>query len=450
MSNNNNISSNNDILTQINNVKKEIEFENEQHKKNIEFYTDIINKKQSEKERKNNDESTFLSKESALKSEISRLKQEIADKISSEKEKLLVNHEKILAEKEQKQQKIIENLRQKYESDIGLLRKQLEQQIEYNKITADFENKSGLISEILRKINSQSLDKAQNQEETKFNLQKLEQKLKKMEDEITKDKERLFKEKESYEREQAIIRKLNSEEITRLKLEREKVLENERKLKEASLEEKVRIEKENAERKHELLTLKNEAERAKKEYGELCLRVESERRAFKELKESAERHKNSVENDLDLKVSEMEKRRVGLMKTEKEIRDRIRILSEKDSYVSEKMEEILRIKEELEGEERRLMNHRNDLLLSAKRLESSTQEVNEKINRLERQKEELLRQFNEVENERILINNLRLKNDEMRTEYRIKLKNYEMGKTMENYGAGLNEKMTEILRGEEI
>ena len=222
------------------NSKKKIELlieelnkEKESHLKDIEEYKKLLKEKEDECKKKieriksqnlnieNNffNEDLYKEKEQSLNNEIIRLKNEINEKVNNERERLNNIHKNEMEEQEIKIKQLLEDQKKNFENQNDILKKQLEQQIEFNKLKLQVENSSKQIEQIVNKLSDEKKEQSQYQVNYKNNLEMLEERLKQMEKNLIIDRERYMKDKENFEKEQIEKRKFNSEESSRIKQE---------------------------------------------------------------------------------------------------------------------------------------------------------------------------------------------------------------------------------------
>ena len=222
------------------NSKKKIELlieelnkEKESHLKDIEEYKKLLKLKEDECKKKieriksqnlnieNNffNEDLYKEKEQSLNNEIIRLKNEINEKVNNERERLNNIHKNEMEEQEIKIKQLLEDQKKNFENQNDILKKQLEQQIEFNKLKLQVENSSKQIEQIVNKLSDEKKEQSQYQVNYKNNLEMLEERLKQMEKNLIIDRERYMKDKENFEKEQIEKRKFNSEESLRIKQE---------------------------------------------------------------------------------------------------------------------------------------------------------------------------------------------------------------------------------------
>ena len=222
------------------NSKKKIELlieelnkEKESHLKDIEEYKKLLKEKEDECKKKieriksqnlnieNNffNEDLYKEKEQSLNNEIIRLKNEINEKVNNERERLNNIHKNEMEEQEIKIKQLLEDQKKNFENQNDILKKQLEQQIKFNKLKLQVENSSKQIEQIVNKLSDEKKEQSQYQVNYKNNLEMLEERLKQMEKNLIIDRERYMKDKENFEKEQIEKRKFNSEESSRIKQE---------------------------------------------------------------------------------------------------------------------------------------------------------------------------------------------------------------------------------------
>ena len=151
-------------------------------------------------------------------------------------ENLIDNHKKEISN----QQTIFEN-------QIELLQKQLNKEIEINKVLNKVENTSKQIDNIFLKFSNEKENQNESNKLYYESLVTLESRLKNLEITLNKDKEQFLKEKEIFEKETTEKMKLNAEENIRLNNQKEQLNTLLLKIKKDEEEQRNKYEKEKLE-----------------------------------------------------------------------------------------------------------------------------------------------------------------------------------------------------------
>ena len=382
------------------------------------------------KEKHKNDleqyENTFKVREDSLKDEIARLKKEIDESVENERNKNKMLHQAEVETLERNWQNKLDNQKKDFERQNEILNKQLQQQIEVNKLANKVENSSNQINELMEKITKEKSDQNESNRLYRESLVAFEERLKRMEEDLKEEKTLFTKSKMDYEKELSEKKKVNAEETSRIKKEIARLEQMQDKFKLEQYESKEKFEREKIDLVSKHDEMKLELETLKANYQSKLNEVEYQKKILEEEKKYFDKYKEESLKNIEIKKIDLQNLQTKYYAEETEIKGRIKVLQEKEFYLNDKFDEFEKTKQTILEEKQKIEKGNKDLMIAARRLDESIRAVDEKNNRLEKEKEELMKQYNEIETEKMNINNEKLKIAQEKSDIRLRLQSIDM------------------------
>lgn len=402
------------------------DMENKMKKKEEQYMNEIEKLKYSHKEEIITYQEMLKTKEKEYNEEINYLRMEKNEEVKNTKESMALRHKNEIDLMEKKTERLLKEQKMKFDSENDTLKKHLEQQIEYNKLATKVELSSKHIDELMQKIQNEKEMQVSDAKVYKVSLEKLEDRLKAMENNLNRDKELFIKEKEAFEEDQLEKKKINAEEVVRIKGEvsRLEQLQSKIRSEEYAIKEKYEKEKIDLNRKYD--EMKIELETMKSNYISKVNEVEYQRKMFEEEKKYFDKYKDDTLKNIDNKKYELENMKEKYYSEEKEIQSRIAIMQEKELYLTEKFEEFDKIRLSQAEKEEKIEKDRKELIIAARRIEDSIKALDEKGRLLEKEKNVLMKQYNEIESEKMNNNSEKIIIEQEKSEIRLRLQSIDM------------------------
>jgi hypothetical protein len=234
----------------------------------------------------------------SLNDDNKKLRQEIDREVTLERERMQLIFKTDLENHEMTHKKNFEQQKKFFEDQNDVLKKQLQQQMEFNKLATKVELSSKQLEEILNKFYSEKEKTTQVEHSSLENKEKflkdLEDRLKETEKQLNTEKEMITKMRQEFEMRELEKRRENQEEKNRVEKEilRLQDLQNSLKVLEYNAKEKYEREKLELAQKHN--DMKNETDSLKSEYNQKLSEIEYQKKNLFEEKNYFEKFKDEA------------------------------------------------------------------------------------------------------------------------------------------------------------
>jgi hypothetical protein len=357
-------------------------------------------------------------------------KAEIEREVQMERERLSFIHKHDLENQESIHSKNMQQQKKLFEEQNDTLRKQLQQQLEFNKLANKVETSSNKIEDILLKFNlerDKCFDSEKYSQDTreKF-LNDYEEKLKENEKQLHVERENIHKLRQEFELRHLEKKRENQEERVRLEKEILRLQELQNSLKNMEFHSKEKYEREKLELSHKQSEWKIEIETIKNNYYQKLSDLEYKERMMTEDKSYFEKYKDEVYKNIEVKLSNFEERREKFLEEEKQIKGRVKVLQQKEFYIKEKFDEIEKMKEDCVEKYKSIEKDKKDLVKIGMKLEHENKIIKQKEQALLRKEEEFGRRFHDFDYQRADLNSEKLIIEQSKAELRLRMEAADM------------------------
>jgi hypothetical protein len=273
--------------------------EREKNKKLKEDHANFIDElRKRQREELNSLEDKYKINTSSLSDDNKKLRHEIDKEILLERERLQLLHRSDIENIESTNKRNLEQQKKFFEEQNDTLKKQLQQQIEFNKLATKVEVSSKQLEEILNKFytdkEKSTIHEQSSLENKEKYLKDYEDRLKETEKQLNTEKEFIMKMRQDFEMRELEKRREAQEERSRIEKEILRLQELQNNLKILEYNAKEKYEREKLELTQKSNDMKNETDTLKSEYNQKLSELEYQKKIYLEEKNYFEKFKDEA------------------------------------------------------------------------------------------------------------------------------------------------------------
>ena len=275
--------------------------------------------------------------------DLNKDKESLKNTLEEQLKKALENEKNISKMEIEKNEKLFilekQQIKLSYEEQIDSLKRQINQNLNFDKLANKMETSSKQIDNIIGKFNEENQEKSklyQNVSVAKDAfLSEYESKLKYLESELAKERDRLAKLSKDQEISLLERKREIQEERNRMDKENLRLQELQSAIKSLEFQSIQKYESEKLSLSNKEMEFKHEIDNIKNEFKHKLSELEHQKKIFYDEKIFFEKYKDEIMRNVETRKKELELKREKFIEEEREIKSRIKVLQEKEYYIND-------------------------------------------------------------------------------------------------------------------